>query len=165
MSISDLFLYFSLGLVILWTVRMARSKGQNPWIWGVASLLMMAIPGWQLMGMIPMVVLLFYRRGSRAKNAPGEATVICPKCSTYHASGHNFCVNCGWQLDRPFPQETSHQTGESSPVTAAATAEPVSPGEIAQETPAPVFASEQSASAEDVIPAEGPPPPPLGRGR
>ena len=162
----DLFLYFSLGLVILWTVRLARSKGQNPWLWGGVSLLLMAIPSMQLLGMIPMVVLLFYRRGSRATSPSREATVICPKCSAHHAAGHNFCVNCGWQLERPYPQETKLQQSESSPAAAAATAEPVSQDDVAEETPAPVFASEQANAAEEVIPVEEPPPPvrkPLSR--
>ena len=160
-SISNLFLYFSLGLVILWTVRSARSKGQNPWLWGGASLLLMFIPNLELLGMIPMVVLLFFRGSSRAKEAPREATIICPKCSTHHAAGHNFCVNCGWQLDRPFPQETSHPVDESSLATAATTVEPISQEEVPAEAPAPVLASEQTPSAEEVIPAEEPPPPPV----
>ncbi len=160
MSISDLFLYLSLGLVILWTVRLARSKGQNPWIWGGVSLLLMVIPDWRLLGMIPMVVLLFFRRSSRVSGMPTETAVICPKCNTHHASGHNFCVNCGWQLDRPYPQEANQEPGKSSPATAAETAEPIGQGEVAQETPAPVFASEQTASVDEITQPEEPPPPP-----
>ncbi len=132
MDIQELIKYFSLGVVVLWTVRQARSKGQNPWLWGGASILLMVVPGLQFLGIAPMVVLLFYRKAPQAptvssEDGVSEDRVICPKCQAYHATGHNFCVNCGWQLDQPYVQEgvapedpaRTEQPGVEQPVAAA----------------------------------------------
>ena len=61
-DISNILIYLSLGLVVLWTARMARSKGRNPFIWGGLSLGLMLIPSWsELLGMAPLIVLLFLK--------------------------------------------------------------------------------------------------------
>jgi hypothetical protein len=110
----DFFTYFLLGGIVLWTVRLARSRGQNPWLWGGASILLMTasdllglkdgyLP--PILGMAPMVFLLFFRKVPQTPVNIPEDRVICPKCQAYHATGHNFCVNCGWQLDQPYAPE------------------------------------------------------------
>ena len=119
MELEQLIKYFSLGVVVLWTVRQSRAKGQNPWLWGGASILLMIVPGLQFLGIAPMVCLLFFPRTAQAptvnsKNGTPEDRVICPKCQAYHATGHNFCVNCGWQLDQPYAPE-----GATPPVSSA----------------------------------------------
>jgi hypothetical protein len=67
----------------------------------------LSVPSPILPGMAPMAFLLFFKRAPQAPTVIPEDRVICPKCQAYHATGHNFCVNCGWQLDRPYTPEGS----------------------------------------------------------
>ena len=118
MDIEQLIRYFSLGVVVLRTVRQARAKGQSPWLWSGASILLMLVPGLQFLGIAPMVLLLFFRKSSQVAINIAEDRITCPKCLAYHATGHNFCVNCGWELDQPYvPEGTSQKstTPEESP--------------------------------------------------
>jgi len=188
MELEQLIKYFSLGVVVLWTVRQSRAKGQNPWLWGGASILLMIVPGLQFLGIAPMVCLLFFPRTAQAptvnsKNGTPEDRVICPKCQAYHATGHNFCVNCGWQLDQPYaaegtapPDSTPEDSRAAQPEPAAtlaseAPAEPIPAVPDQAEEPATVIASEQVGTAASVeepshepvvvepMPAEPPPKP------
>ena len=166
MDIEQLIRYFSLAVVVLWTVRQARSKGQNPWLWGGASILLMIVPGMQFLGIAPMVLLLFFRKAPRAAIDIPEDRIICPKCRAYHATGHNFCVNCGWQLDQPYaPEGTApeNSTPEESPKIeqpeAAATLAsdvsteviPAVQDEAEADTPATVAASVQAVTADSMV--------------
>ncbi len=114
MESTDLITYFLQGGIVLWTLRLARTRGQNPWLWGGASILLTmasrllglnegTLP--VILGMAPMVFLLFFRKAPQPPVNIPEDRVICPKCQAYHATGHNFCVNCGWQLDQPYASE------------------------------------------------------------
>lgn len=144
--------YVSLGLVVLWTVRLARVKRRNPLVWGgialvlivVAETMVPDIPS--IIGMAPMVALLFLKPVPTAAPEPTPETVTCPKCHAYHAAGHSYCVNCGWELRRPYvedPQasgETMRSAAVESPPrepTAAAEAPPpeVSPAISVAEEP------------------------------
>ena len=40
-----------------------------------------------------------------------QTTITCPKCQAYHALGHTYCVNCGWELKRPFTEPTGTRSG------------------------------------------------------
>ena len=177
MDIQELIKYFSLGVVVLWTVRQARSKGQNPWLWGGASILLMVVPGLQFLGIAPMVVLLFFRRAPQAptvisEDGIPEDRIICPKCQAYHATGHNFCVNCGWQLDQPYAPEGSapedstkiEQPGVEQPGAAATLASevpadviPAVPDEALAGASATVVASEQTTTPDAVEEQRGEP--------
>ena len=160
MEIEQLIRYFSLGVVVLWTARQARSKGQNPWLWGGASILLMAVPGLQFLGIAPIVVLLFFRRVPQAPAVIPEDRVICPKCQAYHATGHNFCVNCGWQLDQPYatedvaPEDPSkiEQPGAATTLASEAPTEviPAVPDEADAPASVPVGASEQATTTDSM---------------
>ena len=161
MDIEQLIRYFSLGVVVLWTVRQARSKGQNPWLWGGASILLMIVPGLQFLGIAPMVLLLFFRKAPQAPVNIPEDRIICPKCQAYHATGHNFCVNCGWQLDQPYTQEGA-TPGESPKIEqpeAAATFASEAPTDVIPAvqdeaeagTPSTVVASQQAVTADSMV--------------
>ena len=119
-DLSNIFMYFSLALVVLWTVRLANSKGKNPFIWGGISFFLVLIPmfvqSWpSLLGMAPMVVLIFMKSQRTAVEKPNsQTTVTCPKCQAYHALGHTYCVNCGWELNRPFTEPTSPRSGTAT---------------------------------------------------
>ena len=142
MEIEQLIKYFSLGVVVLWTVRQARTKGQNPWLWGGASILLMVVPGLQFLGIAPMVVLLFFRKASQAPTAIPEDRIICPKCQAYHATGHNFCVNCGWQLDRPYAPEGATPE-DSAKIEQPAVEQPEAAATLASEVPTDVIPAVQ----------------------
>jgi len=113
-------MYFSLALVVLWTVRMANAKGKNPFLWGGISFFLSLVPqfvdSWPaLLGMGPMVVLIFMKSQRTAVEKPiSQTTITCPKCQAYHALGHTYCVNCGWELKRPFAEPTSSRSGTAT---------------------------------------------------
>ncbi len=186
----DLITYFLQGAIVLWTLRLARSRGQNPWLWGGAAILLTmasrllglnegTLP--VILGMAPMVFLLFFRKAPQAPIDVPEDRIICPKCQAYHATGHNFCVNCGWQLDRPYAPEGA------APEALTKVEQPEAAATLASEAPADVIpavheegeagasstvmASEQATTADSLegqpvepiptepIPAEPPPKP------
>ncbi len=186
----DLITYFLQGAIVLWTLRLARSRGQNPWLWGGATILLTmasrllglnegTLP--VILGMAPMVFLLFFRKAPQAPIDVPADRVICPKCQAYHATGHNFCVNCGWQLDQPYAPEGAAPEGftkveqpEVEQPVAAATLASVVPTDVvaavqeAEEAgaSATVVASEQATTADSVeeqrvepVPAEPQPKP------
>jgi hypothetical protein len=125
----DILLYLSLAVVVLWTMRLARSKGRNPFLWGGASVGLMLIPSWpSLLGMAPMIVLLFMK-APHARRSTSLESVTCPKCQVLHSTGHKFCVNCGWELEKPYVKDAS------------ANSERVSPTMITSEKPEPVTIS------------------------
>ena len=93
-------------LVVVWTVRLARSKGRHPWMWGGAALILSTIPPQSFLGMIPLVILLFMRRRQESEDAT-PVRPVCPKCDTLQSRDHRYCINCGWELTRPYVGETS----------------------------------------------------------
>ncbi len=185
MESTDLITYFLQGGIVLWTLRLARTRGQNPWLWGGASILLTmasrllglnegTLP--VILGMAPMVFLLFFRKAPQAPVNIPEDRVICPKCKAYHATGHNFCVNCGWQLDRPYASEgtTPEDSAKVEQPEAAATLASEAPADVIPAVheqgeagaSATVVASEQATTAESVeeqrvepVPAEPQPKP------
>ena len=136
----QILMYLSLALVLLWTARLARSKGYNIWLWAGASLALMSLalvglPNAQLLGMVPLGVLLFLKNRRLRPEAAEQEYIECPRCHVRHSVGHNFCVECGWKLDtmegRPSedaapiePQPTATDMTQQPQVTPTA-AEPV----------------------------------------
>lgn len=100
----------SLGLVFMWTMRLARAKGRNPWTWcgaALAPVLLTMATGngsWQLISMAPMVALLFIK-SPRPQRGPGPAGITCPRCEAGHPHGRYYCTNCGWELTKAYPAE------------------------------------------------------------
>ena len=169
MDFNELITYFSQGAIVLWTLRLARSRGQNPWLWSGASILLMMASGLLglnqgtlpvFLGMVPMVFLLFFRKAPQAPAVIPEDRVICPKCQAYHATGHNFCVNCGWQLDQPYatedvtPEDPSkiEQPGAAATLASEVPAEviPAIQDEAEPGASATVVASEQATTANSM---------------
>ena len=158
----DFFLIFTSFLVVVWTVRLARSKGRHPWMWGGAALILSTISNFNLpmipiAGMIPIVILLFLRRRQDGVDAT-PAPPVCPKCNTLHSRDHRYCVNCGWELTRPYVGETS--TGEEQVSTSLGSqyAEPKlatadsSPVQSAEPEAEPVAEAGSSGQAEPTPP-------------
>ena len=139
--------YVSLGLVVLWTARLARVKRRNPLVWGGIALVLIVVAETMvpnvpsIIGMAPMVALLFLKPVPAAAPEPAPETVTCPKCHAYHAAGHSYCVNCGWELRRPYSEEPQgagepmrSAAVDTGPREATATAEP--PPEVSAAIPA-----------------------------
>ena len=161
----------SAAILVLWTVRLARSKGLNPLVWGVGSALLMAV-GFAFadlrsyvvfIGMAPLVFLLLFRsplfrRGNptTATAAPVAATNACPRCAAPDTGGQNYCVHCGWDLSRTYT-ETADSPETVAPITNVP--EPAATVmETAIETPAATAAPEPAeiAPQETVTPAAVP---------
>ena len=100
----------SLGLVFIWTLRLARAKARNPWIWSGAALAPVFLTiatgngSWQLISMAPMVALLFMK-APHAQAGPGPAGITCPRCQAGHPHGRYYCTSCGWELTKAYPAE------------------------------------------------------------
>ena len=103
MDLGDILLYVALTMVLLWTVRIARSKGRNAWLWGGAAFILMIIPNLNLLGVIPMVILMFLK-SPQPQNMPITDSADCPKCQTTLLRNSRFCTSCGWDLaERYYP--------------------------------------------------------------
>ena len=105
METQDILLLISLGIIVLWTTRLARSKGLNPWMWGVAAVLLIGL-AWNfsprflgLVVMAPLIFLLLYKSPLFRRNR-GPAVMPCPSCGAADTGGLNFCVQCGWDLSK-----------------------------------------------------------------
>lgn len=145
---SLLFYVIMAPLLAWWTTRLARSKGRSmPWLWGLAAFLLTMPPEpWRLVGMAPLLLLIFLKAPQpRLDSPPKELT--CPKCQSNHSASQRYCISCGWELGRAYPD-----TG----VTAQESAETVQAGQAEPDTPEPVLASEATQAAEPAsgIPAD-----------
>ena len=96
-------LYLALALVLVWTVRVARSKGRNPWVWGGLAFVLMLIPNLNLLAVIPMIVLMFMKRVQPQGRTITESA-SCPRCRTSFLRNSRYCTSCGWDLaERYYP--------------------------------------------------------------
>jgi tetratricopeptide (TPR) repeat protein len=109
--------------------------------------------------MAPMIVLLFLRSPQTVRQDINQDTVTCPKCRALHAAGHTYCVNCGWELNRPYAEELPSLHEEVStrpaemenPVSAPAAVGP------AHEASGVVVPAEPSPLSEELVPEESTP--------
>jgi tetratricopeptide (TPR) repeat protein len=155
-------LIMSFALVLMWTVRLARVKGRNPWIWGAVCLAPMFLPEpWQLLSMVPMVGLLFLK-APRAQRPPGPQGINCPRCAADQPHGRYYCTNCGWELVRTYPEDAVRdgQT-TSAPVVGSveSSASPVAAPAPEQVDPAPL--REELTPSEETAPSDTPEPAPV----
>lgn len=152
-------LYLSLGLVVLWTARLARSKMRNPWLWGGATLILMLVP-WKLLGMVPLLVLLALKNPQQRRGARPQ-TAACPKCHTPQPQRPRFCTNCGWELGTAYQEDAA--TIKESPLSTAGAPNPQpinmpeSPAATAKgPEPAPTI-DRTPAPSEDPLPEQASP--------
>ena len=154
-------LYLALSLVLLWTVRMARAKGQNPWLWGGLTVVLMGIPGYNLLAVIPLAALMFIKPRPRA-DAPQAELNSCPRCQANVVRNARYCTSCGWDLAEIFkPEAASPQTvPDETDAAAAPRAEDMEPT-LASEaaTDAPVDAPTPASAEDDPKPEPAPPAP------
>ena len=111
MGIETILNWISIGLIIIWTIRLASAKGQNPWVWALTSVCLMAIPYFfnqpflGLLGMAPMLYLLILRKKPNKNDIDTLETgsrINCSKCDVSHLDTYKFCVNCGWELGQTY---------------------------------------------------------------
>ncbi len=117
MDTQEVLLLISLGIIVLWTFRLARSKGLNPWYWGVGTALLATV-AWLYFGqylapavMAPLIFLLLFRSPLFRKNRQADSDP-CPSCGAAETGGLNFCVQCGRELSRA-AVEQSEGVGET----------------------------------------------------
>ena len=105
---NDILLYISLGLAVLWSIRMAQSKRRNPFVWAGLTFALMLIPTLLLpslppiLGITPLLILVFLKPSKPVGDTSIPDQIICPKCTAPHMGGYNYCVNCGWELSKPY---------------------------------------------------------------
>jgi tetratricopeptide (TPR) repeat protein len=101
---SNILLFIALALVLLWTARLARNKRRSPWLWGGAAFILMLIPGYNLLAVIPMIVLLFIKSPQARSDNPVDQQA-CQRCNTNLTPGSKFCTSCGWELSPSNPSD------------------------------------------------------------
>ncbi len=155
MTPSDILLLISLAVIVLWTIRLARDKGLNSWLWGLGVVILITL-AWtfsrQFLGLVvmaPLVFLLLFRSPLFRKRAT-PASVPCPRCAAPDSGALNFCVQCGWDLSQPYA--SAPKENESSPAT------PEPPPE--RQPAAPIF--ETAPDSATVSGAQTPPKPTAG---
>ena len=62
---------------------------------------MMLIPNLNLLGVIPMIILLFIKNPS-AQRDTSITPSTCPKCEAASIQSSRFCTSCGWELSSPY---------------------------------------------------------------
>ncbi len=139
-----LFYVIMAPLLAWWTTRLARSKGrQIPWLWGMAAFFLTMPPEpWRLLGMVPLLVLIFLKAPQPQLDSPPKES-ICPKCQSSHSASQRYCISCGWELARAYPE-----SGIAAEQPAQNTQEPGTD----PVAPEPVLASETATVGD--VPAE-----------
>ena len=140
METQDILLLISLGIIVLWTTRLARSKGLNPWMWGVAAVLLIAL-AWNfsprflgLVVMAPLIFLLLYRSPLFRRNREPQA-MPCPGCGAADTGGLNFCVQCGWELSKSTADAGETGGEPAAPPETPVELQPIEPAGLAEEKP------------------------------
>ena len=154
-------LYVALTLVLVWTVRIARSKGRNPWLWGGLAFILMLIPDLKLLAVIPMIVLMFMKGAQQPNKTPSESS-SCPRCRGTFIRNARFCTSCGWDLaERYYPEtvledEKSVATQAVEDLEPVGVSDPVRQGPVHEAPPAPAPESPAEASIEAESPEASP---------
>jgi tetratricopeptide (TPR) repeat protein len=117
-------LYAALTLVVVWTVRMARSKGKSPWLWGGFAVLLTVIPNLNLLAVIPMIFLMIIKSPQQQSRSITEST-SCPRCRTSLVRKSRYCTSCGWDLAELYDPEAAPEDEESAATHAVEDREPV----------------------------------------
>ena len=153
----DIALYVALTLVLMWTVRMARSKGKNPWLWGGLAFILMVIPSLKLLSVIPIIFLMFMKGSPNPGGSINQASV-CPRCQAPFLRNSRFCTSCGWDLaERYYPEPVREERG---PVAAQAV-EDREPVDVAAPPPRRPMDEPPPAPAEPAPPPFTPPKKPV----
>ncbi len=151
-------LYLSLALVVLWTARMARSKARRPWVWAGAAFVLLLIPDLNLLGIVPMIILMFQKN---PLHRTGDALVppTCPKCEAAQYRSPRFCTNCGWELATPYFKDTvleAEQPPSAAVVEASASPEVSDAAAPPPPSGEPQPAAGQTSASQEPLPPDVP---------
>lgn len=142
---STVFLIAALALVSVWTSRLAKVKGRNPWLWGGASFVL-GIPTVHLFAVVPLIIIMFLK--SPQQQAEGILkTTDCPKCQATTTVSSRYCTKCGWELARVITLDTPQEA--EAPITIAST-QTEEPPEVAQR-PGQVLAESEAVQHQEVV--------------
>ena len=119
---STVLLIAALALVSIWTARLAKAKGRNPWLWGGASFVL-GIPYFHLFAVAPLIIIMFLK-SPQQQSAKVVETTTCPKCQSTSARNSRFCTTCGWELARVNTLDTPQEVEEPIKAPSAQTQEP-----------------------------------------
>ena len=104
---SQFIVYLGLALVILLTAGVARSRGRNPWLWTMASTLLMFLPGtWQALSALPLAALLLTPKLQPDPNNH-SSNLKCPRCEAPNSSNYRYCISCGWELGKAYSPDVA----------------------------------------------------------
>ena len=142
---STVFLIAALALVSVWTSRLAKAKGRNPWLWGGASFVL-GIPTVHLFAVVPLIIIMFLKYPQNRAESVLKST-DCPKCQATTAVSSRYCTKCGWELARVITLDTPQEA--EGPITVASTQTEESP-EVTQR-PDQVLADSGGAQPEEVV--------------
>ena len=158
MEMGAFLLWLSLFLVVLWTARLARAKGRNPWLWAAAAFFLMFVP-WKILTMAPIVILLFLR-SPQAQTGPSTDRVSCPRCRGLQSRSLRFCTNCGWEVGTPYSEDpiVTEEKELSTRIADDLGTTPPSPSVETVEPARPVFLTSDTVPIEDTsMNVESPP--------
>ncbi|MCH8802393.1 MAG: tetratricopeptide repeat protein [Chloroflexi bacterium] len=158
-AVGEIFQYFIVFVMAVWTARLAKAKGRSPWAWGGAALLLGLIPP-HLFGAVPVAVLLFVKLPATSPGVQVDR-LTCARCARSYSDGQHFCTGCGWDLNeayspeesdegQPFPARTQVQT--TVPSTAVAKP-PETADAAAVETPATEVPVSEAVTSDAAAPA------------
>lgn len=123
---STVLLIAALALVSVWTARLAKVKGRNPWLWGGASFVL-GIPTVHLFAVVPLIIIMFLKSPQQQAESIVKTTT-CPKCQSISSRNSRFCTKCGWELTRvnapDIPQEVKPEVEKPIKAPATQTQEP-----------------------------------------
>ena len=152
---STVLLIAALGLVSVWTARLAKAKGRNPWLWGGACLLLILVLqpfGVQLLVVVPLMILMFLKSPQQQSGTVAETTT-CPKCQSASVRNSRFCTKCGWELSRVNTLDTPQELADPTMVPSTQTQEPPevtqAPGEANEAQPAEAATDSSAGSVAD----------------
>ena len=130
------------------------ARGKNPWLWGIAALVLGLLPFDQLrlLSLAPVLYLMVFVRPMEQRTRQTQRNA-CSKCASPHSQGQNFCTKCGWDLSREYTPEGGDTVlaSEMHQPQAAPTATMERPTEPPQESPSQPAAARPQ---EDVAPVD-----------
>ena len=151
-------LYLSLALVVLWTARMARSKARRPWLWAGAAFVLLLIPNLNLLGVVPMVILMLYRK-PQLPTQTSQVQRSCPKCESPQPRSPRYCTNCGWELAPPYSGDSVAEAEKTAGTTVVAEPESREIQDAAAPAPTdePQLADVPASAGQAPLPPDAPP--------
>lgn len=145
-------------------------RGKNPWVWGIAALVLGLLPFDQLrlLGVAPVLYLMFFVRPLEQRSRTPRRS-SCSRCASPHSPGQNYCTKCGWDLSKEYTPDGGDTVlaSEMHQPQSSSTATIERPNESHADPPAvqvpthaeakvepPLDVAPETASEQEVVPGE-----------